>query len=203
MYIACGGEANAEKGTTNLHEDVADAVNFVTWTFNPQLMAAIWHIFPRGSDTQIRMYLQERRPELRGLDPLQAQLVYLTDADLEELAQKYKVAPWIVHQRAGDMLFIPAGCAHQVWWHINMIVLRSNLVNEVCNVQSAVKIACDFVSVHNIEHMHDLIPRQREQRLAGGEAEDVLQLSTVLWYAWISVCTFKEPSYTQGVKPGQ
>ena len=126
MYIACGGDANADKGTTNLHEDVADAVNFVTWTFNPQLTAAIWHIFPRQTDTLVRKYLWETRPELRGHDPIQAQLVYLTDADLEKLAARYKVAPWIVHQRAGDMLFIPAGCPHQVWLHAQGILSHSH-----------------------------------------------------------------------------
>ena len=203
MYIACGGEANADKGTTNLHEDVADAVNFVTWTFNAQLTAAIWHIFPRETVTQIRKYLWETRPELRGHDPIQAQLVYLTDTDLEELAAHYKVAPWIVHQRAGDMLFIPAGCAHQVWNNAPVTLSGSNPGTQVRNVQSTVKIACDFVSVHNLKQMAALRPEQREQRLAGGEAEDVLQLFTLLWYAWLSVYTFKEPNYAPFAKSGQ
>ena len=126
MYISCGGDANADKGTTNLHLDVADAVNFVTWTFNPEATAAVWHIFPRHTVAEVRKYLQATRPELQGLDPIQAQLVYLTDSDLEKLARGHKVAPWVVHQRAGDMLFIPAGCPHQVWLHAQGVLSRSH-----------------------------------------------------------------------------
>ena len=114
MYIACGGEANAEKGTTNLHVDVADAVNFVTWTYNSRHAAAIWHIFPRNTTTAIRIYLRHTRLDLGKQDPIQSQSVYLTNSDLEQLALRHKVAPWIIHQRMGDMLFIPAGCPHQV-----------------------------------------------------------------------------------------
>ena len=126
MYIACGGDANKKSGTTNLHLDVADAVNFVTWTINAQHTAAIWHIFPRHTVTNVRKYLQETHPELEGLDPIQAQLAYLTDTDLEILAMRYKVAPWVVHQRAGDMLFIPAGCPHQVFIVAHIIISCSH-----------------------------------------------------------------------------
>ena len=117
MYIACGGEANANRGTTNLHVDVADAVNFVTWTNDPQLTAAVWHIFPRDVAPLVSNYIRDTRPDLGELDPIQGQLVFLTENDLDCLGARYKVAPWVVHQRAGDMLFIPAGCAHQVCYH--------------------------------------------------------------------------------------
>ena len=75
--------------------------------------------------------------------------------------------------------------------------------DQVRNTQSTVKIACDFVSVHNLVHMAALRPDQREQRLAGGEAEDVLQLFTLLWYAWLSVTTFKEPTFPHVDKAGE
>ena len=53
------------------------------------------------------------------------------------------------------------------------------------------KVACDFVSVHNLQHMAVLIAPQRQHRLQGGGGEDVLQLYTLMWYAWLSVSTLK------------
>ena len=114
MYIAFGAEANLDKGTTCLHQDVADAVNFITWTYNPAVPSAIWHIFPRHTVAAVRKFLNATRADLDGQDPIQSQTVYLTDGELEQLAIRYKVAPWTIYQRPGDMVFIPAGCPHQV-----------------------------------------------------------------------------------------
>ena len=114
MYTACGGDSNALTGTTNLHVDVADAVNCTTWTMDPSRAAALWHIFPRHSVPQLREILNASHPELQGLDAIQAQLIYLTDSQLEDLAHSHGIVPWRVEQYAGDMIFIPAGCPHQV-----------------------------------------------------------------------------------------
>ena len=67
-----------------------------------------------------------------------------------------------------------------------------NVSGQVRNLQNTVKIACDFVSVHNLPHMAALVTAQRKHRLSGGESEDVLQLHTILWYAWQSASTFKQ-----------
>ena len=117
MYAACGGQGNATKGTTNLHLDVSDAVNFITWTFDSSRPSAIWHVFPRHSISGLHDFLQATRPELRNKDPIHAQAVYLTDLDLQQLAHRHKVVPWIIEQRQGDLIFIPTGCPHQVRLH--------------------------------------------------------------------------------------
>ena len=67
-----------------------------------------------------------------------------------------------------------------------------NVSGQVRNLQNTVKIACDFVSVHNLADMAALVTDQRKHRLSGGESEDVLQLHTILWYAWQSASTFKQ-----------
>ena len=59
------------------------------------------------------------------------------------------------------------------------------------NLQNTIKVACDFVSVGNLEHMAALLPEQRKYRIAVKHGEDVLQLFTLIWYAWISVSTYK------------
>ena len=53
------------------------------------------------------------------------------------------------------------------------------------------KVACDFVSVGNLEHMAALLPEQRKYRMAVKGGDDVLQLLTLTWYAWISVSSYK------------
>ena len=206
MYAACGGAANEEKGTTNLHQDVADAVNLIPWTYNPSLTSAIWHIFPRHTLPQLRQFLRDAHPELQDRDPIQAQAAFLTDRDLDQLAQIYKVVPWIIKQRAGDMLFIPAGCPHQVRPGLPVPSSRTRglMTNEqVRNVQNTLKVACDFVSVHNLKHMAALRPAQRKHRLHAGGAEDVLQLHTLLWYAWLSASTFKVPTTSSRGQDGK
>ena len=126
LYVACGGQANQDTGTTNLHQDVADAVNLIPWTYNPAHTSAIWHIFPRNTVPQLRQYLRDAHPELQDTDLIQAQTVFLTDRDLDQLARLYKVEPWIVKQRHGDMLFVPAGCPHQVRRNLLVPTSRSD-----------------------------------------------------------------------------
>ena len=114
MYSACGGENNADSGTTRLHVDVADAVNLITWTLDDSRPSAIWHIFPRGSTPHLRKFLRETHSDHGEEDPIHSQSFYLPDSQLERLATEYQVTPWKIEQRLGDMIVIPAGCPHQV-----------------------------------------------------------------------------------------
>ena len=66
--------------------------------------------YTRSPDT----FLPATRPELGTQDPLHAQAVYLSDQDLQQLALRYKVVPWIIEQRQGYLIFIPTGWLHQV-----------------------------------------------------------------------------------------
>ena len=43
----------------------------------------------------------------------------------------------------------------------------------------------------NLEHMAALLPEQRKHRMAVKGGDDVLQLFTLIWYAWNSVLTYK------------
>ena len=114
MYVACGGEENALKGTTHLHVDVADAVNLTTWTIDASRPSALWHIFPRESVRGLRDFLMESNPDHADEDPIQCQSFYITDAQLERLAEAHGIVPWTIEQRLGDLIVIPAGCPHQV-----------------------------------------------------------------------------------------
>jgi len=56
----------------------------------------------------------------------------------------------------------------------------------------AIKIACDHVSVQHLDQIEQLVAEFREQRLASGHGEDVLQFYTMLWYAWLSLRQLRE-----------
>jgi lysine-specific demethylase 3 len=60
---------------------------------------------------------------------------YLNDGDLRELEKDTGINPFRFHQRVGDAVFVPAGCAHQVR-----------------NVAGSIKCAYDFL---NPETMHE------------------------------------------------
>jgi hypothetical protein len=47
-------------------------------------------------------------------DPIHTQQIYLDTELLGELYRKHGVKSWRYYQRAGEAVFIPAGCAHQV-----------------------------------------------------------------------------------------
>jgi len=51
-----------------------------------------------------------------------------------------------------------------------------------------IKIAIDFVSPENIDRCERLTMEFREQNQSMAWKEDVLQLRTMMWFAWLSCC---------------
>jgi [histone H3]-dimethyl-L-lysine9 demethylase len=58
----------------------------------------------------------------------------------------------------------------------------------VCNLADSIKVAVDFVSPENIVKCEQLTREFREQNQGTGKQwkEDVLQLKTMMWFAWVS-----------------
>ncbi|KAI1782476.1 hypothetical protein LXA43DRAFT_905672 [Ganoderma leucocontextum] len=167
MYIAVA--APPDRGTTNLHMDVTDACNLMVWSATPGNPSAVWDIFRAQDASIVRQFMQEEYGLTAPQDPIHTQSFYLIDEALGRLREKYDVCPWRIHQRVGDVIYIPAGCAHQVR-----------------NVENAIKVACDFVSAGNLSATERLVSELRARRLSE-HGDDVLQLYTLLWYAWCSV----------------
>jgi lysine-specific demethylase 3 len=61
----------------------------------------------------------------------------------------------------------------------------------VANVADCIKIAIDFVSPENIDRCEKLTREFREQNQRKAWKEDVLQLRTMMWFAWQS-CSQRE-----------
>ncbi|KAF8341639.1 uncharacterized protein EI90DRAFT_2989408 [Cantharellus anzutake] len=179
MYNAFeASEGEGGKGSTRLHMDMADAVNIMMYAAKRADGSdghAVWNIYRADDSKLIREFLDEHFPNaIEGLDPIHTQIHFLDTALRKQLFEEKKVKSYRIVQKPGDAVFIPAGCAHQV-----------------CNVGDCIKAAVDFVSPANVSRCEKLTQEFREQNRAVAWKEDVLQLKTMMWYAWES-CTRME-----------
>ncbi|KAI0715465.1 hypothetical protein C8T65DRAFT_643779 [Cerioporus squamosus] len=175
LYVAPAAQPGT--ATTKLHMDITDAVNLMVWSAAPHAPSAHWDIFSADSAEALRRFMKEEFGEDVDIDPIHSQRYYLTDEMITRLLEddQHRVRHWRVEQRVGDAIFIPAGCAHQV-----------------VNVSTAVKIACDFVSAENLKITAGLVPSLRAERLRS-HTDDILQLYTTVWFAWVSVKGYTGP----------
>eukprot|EP00884_Botryococcus_braunii_P006811 jgi/Botrbrau1/16130/Bobra.7_2s0089.1 len=133
FYIACGRQEELGEGdsVTKLHVDLCDAVNVLLHTQplqgeaqeNPnELDGAEWVIFYRHQVPKVREFLEEHRSSFlhkgKGIDPstdvIYGQEMFLTAKHLQQLKKESGIEPFIFTQKAGEAVFIPAGCPHQV-----------------------------------------------------------------------------------------
>lgn len=217
MYNSMASSLSAgSKGSTRLHMDMADALNVMTYAApcaDGSLGYAVWDLFRAQDSEKIRSFirvkftpanalpnntntnsgsnanggagsanasangqkgktLSGRTNEWSGInDPIHGQQFYLDEELRAELYERTGVRSFRVYQRPGEAVFIPAGCAHQV-----------------ANMSDCVKVAIDFVSPENIARCEMLTKEFREQNQRKVWKEDVLQLRTMMWFAWLSCC---------------
>ncbi|KAI0216178.1 hypothetical protein L0F63_007112 [Massospora cicadina] len=168
MYVAYAGNNVAISGTTQLHLDAADAINGLQYSAGPTGEAgAIWHLFRREDADKIREFIKSKFNRLDISDPIHDQLFYLTDSLLEELFIAKGVRPFIVEQRVGEFVLVPAGCPHQVR-----------------NFYPCIKIAMDYVSPEGAATCVKLgtefrvLPRWHNRNV------DILNIPTLLAQSW-------------------
>ena len=115
LYIAMGARGNTN-GTTKLHLDVTCAINLMMWSedLTSTRPGAEWQIFPADSVDSLRSFLREEFSLSADEDPVHQQHYYISHAMLTRLRERYGVSPWTIYQYYGDIVFIPAGCPHQV-----------------------------------------------------------------------------------------
>ncbi|KIJ19833.1 hypothetical protein PAXINDRAFT_174430 [Paxillus involutus ATCC 200175] len=178
MYNAMASfESVGSKGSTRLHMDMADAINIMTSaapTPDGKPGCAAWDLFRACDADKLRTFLRRKFKGSYQHDPIHSQQFYLDSTLREELFEMYGIKSHRVYQRPGEAVLIPAGCAHQV-----------------CNLADCVKVAVDFVSPENIARCEQLTKEFREQNQSMAWKEDVLQLRTMMWFAWLS-CSRQE-----------
>ncbi|KZW00096.1 hypothetical protein EXIGLDRAFT_176255 [Exidia glandulosa HHB12029] len=172
MYNALASMPGSDtRGSTRLHSDIADAVNVMKYSSTAD--GAVWTIFAAEDSETLSTFL---RTHVEGsqtdstIDPIDGQQHYLTSSMLTTLREKTGLTWWEIVQRTNEAVFIPAGCPHQV-----------------LNRSHCVKIAIDFVSPQNIARCHHLTARFRAQNVGEKWKEDVLQLKTMAWHAWVAL----------------
>ena len=123
---------------------------------------------------------------------------FILDVELRKtLWEEYGVKSYRVYQRPGDGLFIPAGCAHQIHCFHSQTSSSSRTYSsfarstKVANMADCIKIGIDFVSPENAERCEKLTKEFREENPSKAWKEDVLQLRTMIWFAWQS-CSILE-----------
>ncbi|KAF8121329.1 hypothetical protein EV363DRAFT_1365556 [Boletus edulis] len=175
MYNAMASfESVGSKGSTRLHMDMADAVNIMTHaspTPDGKPGSAVWDLFRACDADKLRVFLRRKFKGSYQHDPIHSQQIYLDGTLRKELFDVYGIKSHRVYQKPGEAVFIPAGCAHQV-----------------CNLADCIKVAVDFVSPENIGRCEQLTKEFREQNQSMAWKEDVLQLRTMMWFAWLSCC---------------
>lgn len=173
MYNAYASNENVgTKGSTRLHMDMADAVNIMLHaelTPDGAPGCAVWDIFRAEDAAHLRAFFKRHFKGQYQNDPIHAQTFYLDTQLRAQLFAEANVRPFRIYQRPGEAVFIPAGCAHQV-----------------CNLADCVKVACDFVSPENVERCETLTREFRAQNQSLVWKEDVLQLRSMMWFAWQS-----------------
>ena len=92
---------------------------------------------------------------------------FYVDATLRKrLADEAGVVGWHFVQRQGDAVFIPAGCAHQVY-----------------NIRSSIKVAEDFVSPEHVGRCIELTEQFRRLPREHQRADDRLGVKDILLHA--------------------
>jgi lysine-specific demethylase 3 len=140
--MASSQEAGS-KGSTRLHMDMADAFNVMLYASNCADGSpgyAVWDLFRAEDSDKIREFLrkkfapgsaatsngQQQQTQAEKAAALQIQMIAVHDPihsqhfylDVElrrQLWDEYGVKSYRIYQRPGDGVFIPAGCAHQVF----------------------------------------------------------------------------------------
>ncbi|BGP43495.1 hypothetical protein JCM10449v2_007530 [Rhodotorula kratochvilovae] len=165
-------------------QDVADAVNVMLWASDAPdggPGVAIWDLYRAEDADKIRDFLYGHIARLEGWadaaeararvdDPIHTQKFFLDSSLRAALLASHGVRSFRVHQRPGQAVFIPAGCAHQV-----------------CNMADCIKVATDFVSVENVARcwkVTDEFRAQTKDKVLW--RSDVLQLKSMLLWAWHS-----------------
>ncbi|KAF7422188.1 hypothetical protein PC9H_010343 [Pleurotus ostreatus] len=167
-----------QHGSTRLHMDISDAVNIMANIDGE----ARWEIFTAEDTKLLGSFIKSRFKKLkkcRAGDSVNAYHVYLTPDHLEVLRVNYKIVPFTFHQSFRDVVYIPAGCAHQV-----------------SNITPCVKVAMDFLSPQSLERCFEVDRMFR----SCSQATDTLELYNLLIHSWMAL-TFYETIYCEAQAP--
>eukprot|EP00250_Pteridium_aquilinum_P020467 c24825_g1_i1 orf=179-5329(+) len=136
---------------------------------------ALWDIFRREDVPKLEAYLKchwkefqhiKEKPLDHVVNPIHDQTIYVNQEHKKKLKEEYGVEPWTFEQHLGEVVFIPAGCPHQVR-----------------NMQSCIKVAVDFVSPENVHQCVRLAEEYRVLPKDHPAKEDKLEIKKMVLHA--------------------
>ncbi|KAJ1743773.1 hypothetical protein LPJ68_000716, partial [Coemansia sp. RSA 1086] len=119
MYCAYGSnDKEGGNGTTNLHCDMADAVNIMAYAANSAGAdadadaAAVWDIYPPEAIDTLRRFIAQTAANVE--DAIHDQATYLTLPMRQAVYEQYGQQCYRIYQNPGDAVFVPAGYVSDV-----------------------------------------------------------------------------------------
>ena len=189
MYFATPDRNS--RGSTRLHKDYTSAMNLMVYCHDPragQATGATWTIFAREDAPALRKFLSD----IHGNDErdlCHAQRVFVNTDMLLQLS-KIGIKPFVVNQQPGQVVFIPAGCPHQV--SQDLFSKHALRIVQVSNISSCIKIATDFVTGDCINYTQLVAREMRAEGLV-----DLIPVPILLWQAWQSLAGLRKLPHPQ------
>ncbi|CAD6991782.1 unnamed protein product [Ceratitis capitata] len=209
MYNAYGSALHPDKGTTNLHLDISDAVNIMVYVgvpqdadSKPQLVATQKAIALGGCD-----YLTRAR--CQSPDVLPGALWHIfpaRDADkIRDLLNRvtiekgFRLEPdhdpihdqnWYLDDKLRARLFKEYGVEGYpiVQCLGDAVFIPAGAPHQVQNLHNCIKVAEDFVSPENITHCYHLTHEFRHLSHSHTNHEDKLQIKNIIYHAIKDCC---------------
>ncbi|KAJ2817305.1 hypothetical protein GGI24_005441, partial [Coemansia furcata] len=206
MYCAYGSsDGEGGVGTTNLHCDMADAVNIMAyappeflrernievpgiWTRDDGISstgikagpaaAAVWDIYPPEAIGDLRRFIGENVGVEYTADcsgPMAAK-----HGDPIHNQETYLTQP--MRKEFSERYDHKCYRIYQIPG--DAVFVPAGCAHQVCNYASAVKIAMDFVSPERVDHSRRLTEEFRQLNCRHPRNRDLLQLSNILWWTF-------------------
>lgn len=210
MYNAYGSAFHPDKGTTNLHLDISDAVNIMVYVGIPedsdsrsQVSASHKAIAMGGCEflTRARVINKNVVPgalwhifPARDADKIRDLLNRVT------LEKGYRLEPdhdpihdqnWYLDDKLRARLFKEYGVEGYpiVQCLGDAIFIPAGAPHQVQNLHNCIKVAEDFVSPENITHCYHLTHEFRRLSHSHTNHEDKLQIKNIIYHAIKDCCT--------------
>lgn len=209
MYNAYGSALHPDKGTTNLHLDISDAVNIMVYVgvpqdsdSKPQLVATQKAIALGGCD-----YLTRARCQTPDVLPGALWHIFpARDADkIRDLLNRvtiekgFRLEPdhdpihdqnWYLDDKLRARLFKEYGVEGYpiVQCLGDAVFIPAGAPHQVQNLHNCIKVAEDFVSPENITHCYHLTHEFRHLSHSHTNHEDKLQIKNIIYHAIKDCC---------------
>lgn len=210
MYNAYGSAFYPDKGTTNLHLDISDAVNIMVYVGIPedsdnksQVSASHKAIAMGGCEFLTRARVQNKKVfpgalwhifPARDADKIRDLLNRVT------LEKGYRLEPdhdpihdqnWYLDDKLRARLFKEYGVEGYpiVQCLGDAVFIPAGAPHQVQNLHNCIKVAEDFVSPENITHCFHLTHEFRRLSHSHTNHEDKLQIKNIVYHAIKDCCT--------------